>query len=65
MGAHLGALVWITPEKEGWRPVLTHVKPWVGVTTEPQIDLSELDAHRTCTSLLVLRGEMTVGEEEP
>lgn len=35
MGAHLGALVWIIPEKEDWRPVLTQVKPWVGVTTEP------------------------------
>lgn len=35
VGAHLEALVCIVPEKEDWCPVLTWVKPWEGVTTEP------------------------------
>lgn len=28
--------MWKTPEKGDWYPALTPVKPWDGVTTEPQ-----------------------------
>ena len=35
-GWHLESLVWKTPEKGDWYPALTPVKPWDGVTTEPQ-----------------------------
>lgn len=35
-GWHLESLVWKTPEKEDRYPALTQVKPWDGVTTEPQ-----------------------------
>lgn len=36
MGWHLKSLVWKTPEKEDRYPAITQVKPWEGVTTEPQ-----------------------------